>query len=192
MPKITLDEFKQIKGFVKIDITRELQLARASDSYLRYLLDFIGVTRGGGNMMCMITLLEYTEFVGHVYAQLNDKQNKYDAKQLPNVAEPNVAEQYDAFTLGFQQMVPSDYKKLPNSPSEIHNILRNSLIDFSKESPVNIAVGMLDNNFGSRFKTNASIAIDNNGEIWYFCIERYLNDLLVVFENLEKRLASSK
>jgi hypothetical protein len=170
MDEITLNEFRQIKGFVKADIEREIQLAKVSDTFLCYVLDFLGINRGGGNMMAVLTLLEYTEFVGHTYAQLKH------------------IDKYDPFVLGFNQLIPSEYKKLPKDPSEVHKIIRNSLIFPTKNSP-DVGVGMLDNNFGEKYATNAGITIKDG--IWYFCVEKYYKDLMDVFNELEKQLIQS-
>ena len=170
MEQITLDEFRSIKGFVKADVEREIQLAKVSDTYWVYVLNLLGINRGGGNMMAALTLLEYTEFVGHTYAQIKGLKK------------------YDPFTEGFLQMNQSDYKKLPNDPMKIHSIIRNSLIYPVKGSP-NVAIGMLDTNFGVKFNTNAGIAVKEN--IWYFCIEKYYNDLMQVFTEIEKYLEPS-
>lgn len=170
MGDITLDDLRQIKGFVKADIERELQLAKVSDTYFRYVLDFLGINRGGGNMMAVLTLLDYTEFAGHTYAQI---------KHLTK---------YDPFVTGFEQMRPSDYKKLPKSPADVRTIIRNSLVHPVKGNP-DIAVGMLENNFGEKYGTNAAITVKDN--VWYFCVEKYYKDLMTVFEELEKELIAS-
>ena len=171
MTTISLDNLRTIKGFVKADIERELQLAKVSSTFLRYVLDFLGINRGGGNMMAVLALIDYTEFAGHVYAQINHLTN------------------YGPFTTGFEQMIPSDYKKLSKSPSDIRTIIRNSIlypVDDDDDYSTEVAVGMLENNFCEKHSTNASIAYD--GKMWYFCVEKYYKDLMDVFDQLEKQL----
>ncbi len=164
-----LNELRQIKGYVNTDISREIQLAKISDTYFRYVLDFLNINRGGGNMMATLTLLDYTEFVGHVYAQLEHTKK------------------YDPFTVAFNHLKPSDYKKLSKTPIEIRDIIRNSLVYPLKKNP-DIVVGMLCNNFCKKHNTNAGIIFED--DLWYFCVEKYFEDLMDLFDDLENKMSA--
>jgi len=158
-----MDDFIQIKEFIKTDIERELQLARISGTFSSHVLDFIGINRGGGNMMTTLALLDYTEFAGHVYAKLTHLKN------------------YDAFEQGFALFNGYDYRKLPvKTAREVQQTIKNSIV-FPDD--VNVYIGMLEGNFLEKRHTNAGIVVED-GE-WYFCIEKYYKDLMEVLCILE-------
>jgi len=134
-----------------------------SGTLFKYALDALGISRGGGNMSTALSLLEYTEFLGRVFSQ--HPQSPYS--------------EHDFFELGFN-LLPSDYKKLPGTPQEIRNVIKNSITNPSSKDTVKI--GMLENNFCTKFNTNAGIVFKD--KVWYFCVEKYYTDLITELDKL--------
>jgi hypothetical protein len=156
-----LNDVNEIKKFIKTDISREIRLAKISNGFGAYLLDFLHLERGGGNMMTIIALLKYTEFAGNIWAYLHNIKI------------------HDPFTSGFGLF---QYKGLPKSPSEIKNIILSSLVEpIVSTEPVSIE--MLNDGFEKKYNTNASIALCDKQ--LHVCVEKYFNDLMTVLNNLE-------
>ena len=104
------------------------------------------------------TRLRRRKFVGNVYAQINN------------------IEKYDPFILGLNQLGLA-YNSLPDN---IYNILSNSLINPVRSDP-NVGVYMSS-------KTQIDCGIYLKDEMWYFCIQKYSNDLMNILDELENKL----
>jgi hypothetical protein len=169
---MNIEQFKQIKQFIKNDVERELQLARLSDSNVySFILKQLGIINGAGNVIITLSLLTLTEFAGNVYAQIN---------------RINVKNSDESFKLGFSLLQPSDYSyvKLKRHSIDIRDIFKNEIT----LNPTNMVdYIMLDKNFCIHYNTNAGIVCSDESR-WTICVEKYYNDLMNVLDLLEKQL----
>ena len=123
--------------------------------------------KNAGNFLCALALVEYTKFAGYVYSQQN--RTLYESLFGCNY-----------FNAGFTHLTKTDYKLY--NPTTIENMMISTLVYANSNYKVNIA--MLDNDL---FKdTNSAICMKDN--VLYFCVERYFNDLIILFDILEKSI----
>jgi len=147
---ITLDNFKSSVLFIKNDIERELQLTRDS--------------KGAGNFLCALGLLNYSKFAGAVCNQL-----------YPNC--------FNTFKTNFKicfERLGVGYQKL--DADKVYKVFENNLI-YQNYYDDTIVISMTSNQAFEN--ANAGIFFESESGKWYFSVERYFNDLMTLFKQLE-------
>jgi hypothetical protein len=125
--------------------------------------------KNAGNFMCALSLLEYTKYAGAVLNQISFFKT-YDSSKFFGLSLKEM-EGYDTF-----------------NANDVYEILYNSLVyqDFYDQK---VVISMLKGNNTKFDKTGISFEDDT----LYFCIEKYFNDLVLLFKELQDtRLGESK
>ena len=148
MNTIKLD---QAKNFIATDITREIALAKASQSFWKKsILKLLGIPPGGGNFLAALCLLSYTEYAGRV---LNN-----------DFSDSNSRANFDSFF----NLIGTEYKVF-NEAHSVYKTFRCGLAHeyYVKESCV-IAVTSTQKGIGIRW----------DGQRYQFILDSYYNDFM--------------
>ncbi len=157
---MTRDEFLQAKGFIFLDVEREIQLAKADQDALRAL----GVPSGGGNFLAALGLLCYTEFGGKL---------RFGVKRADghDVASENFNQFFDLMGPAYQAF---------RAHHNVYDTFRCGLAHeyYVKKS---CTIAMLAGTAG------AGLRVDASGR-YHFVVESYCRDLKKAFDSLQVHL----
>ncbi len=161
MPRkqITKDQFLVARAYIYTDISRELQLASASQSSEgETALRDLGVAPGGGNFLAALAALCYTEFAGGIVTGGDGSRANFDA---------------------FLRRMGPGYEAVLDSGLNPYRVFRCGMAHeyFAKGS---ISVSMFGN-------PPTGLGRQPDGRL-FFCLERYFVDFVTAYDNLGREL----
>lgn len=153
--QIARDQFVAARSFIFTDISRELQLARASQSADgETTLRILGVEPGGGNFLAALAALCYTEFAGGIVTRGDGSRVNFDV---------------------FLRRMGPDYGALLDFGLNVYKVFRCGMAHeyFAKGS---ISVSMFGN-------PPTGLGRQADGRL-FFCLERYFVDFIAAYDKL--------
>lgn len=174
--KITKEEFKEAKLFIRSDIEREMQLAKVSTGIFgKQILRWLKIHPGGGNFLAALGLLCYTEFAGKLVHEILNGQPP----------PPKWANKiYFGCFLDSMGQGYLDFRK----KEDVYGRFRCGMAHSYHVGPKG---ALLRKDFAIYMQNNKKqIGIGKENGIYFFVVEKYFEDFMKAFTQLEQELAT--